>query len=36
MRMTGTTVRGIRMPLIRQGDDLADIVVRELLRASQE
>ena len=36
MRMTGTTVRGIRMPLIRQGDDLADIVVRELMRAASE
>jgi len=36
MRMTGTTVRGIRMPLIRQGDDLAQIVVEEVVRAAKE
>ena len=36
MRMTGTTVRGIRMPLIRQGDDLAQIIVEEVVRAAKE
>ena len=32
----GTVVRGIRAPIIRQGDDLAQIVVDSLLAASKE
>ncbi|MBQ6476361.1 MAG: coenzyme F420-0:L-glutamate ligase [Clostridia bacterium] len=36
MRMVGTTVRGIRMPLFRQGDDLVSIVTEELIKASKE
>ena len=26
-RMVGTVVRGLRAPIIREGDDIADIVV---------
>ncbi len=32
-RTVGTVVRGIRAPIIREGDDLADIVVESLLAA---
>ncbi len=34
MRTVGTTVRGIRGPVIRPGDDLASIVVDSLIEAS--
>jgi F420-0:gamma-glutamyl ligase len=34
--MIGTTVRGIRAPIIREGDDLVSIVVDSLLAASQQ
>ena len=34
MRTVGTTVRGIRTPVIKEGDDLANIVVDSLLKAS--
>nr|WP_122013705.1 coenzyme F420-0:L-glutamate ligase [Maliibacterium massiliense] len=34
-RMTGTTARGIRMPLIRQGDDLAAITVDAIVAAAE-
>ena len=33
-RMTGTVSRGIRCPIIRQGDDLAQIVTDSVLKAS--
>ena len=35
MRCIGTTVRGIRTPIIKDGDDLATIVVDSLLEASK-
>lgn len=35
-RMVGTTVRGIRAPIVKQGDDLVEIVVQSVLMASQE
>ena len=35
MRNVGTTSRGIRCPIIRQGDDLAHIVVASVLEAAQ-
>lgn len=34
-RMVGTVVRGLRAPIIRQGDDIAAIVVDSVLKASQ-
>ena len=34
-RMVGTTVRGIRAPIIRQGDDIAQIVADSVLEAAQ-
>lgn len=34
-RMVGTVSRGIRAPIIRSGDDLADIVTHSLLQAAQ-
>ena len=34
-RKVGTTSRGIRCPIIREGDDLADIVVTSVLEAAQ-
>lgn len=34
-RNIGTVSRGVRCPIIRQGDDLASIVVESLLEASQ-
>ena len=35
-RTIGTVSRGLRAPIIRQGDDLAKIVVDSVLDASQE
>lgn len=35
-RMVGTTVRGIRAPIVKQGDDLVNIVIQSVLKASQE
>ena len=35
MRCTGTTVRGIRTPIIKDGDNLAEIVVDSLIEASE-
>jgi len=35
-RTVGTVVRGIRTPIIKENDPLADIVVESLLEASQE
>ena len=34
-RLVGTISRGVRAPIIRQGDDLAKIVVDSVLAASQ-
>jgi F420-0:gamma-glutamyl ligase len=34
-RMTGTVSRGIRAPIIRQGDDIAEIVVSSVLNAAE-
>ena len=36
MRCVGTTVRGIRTPIIKEHDDLANIVVESLLQAQQQ
>ena len=36
MRCVGTTVRGIRTPIIKEGDNLSQIVVDSLLNASEE
>ena len=35
MRTVGTVVRGIRTPIIKDGDDLASIVVDSLLKAKE-
>lgn len=35
MRCVGTTVRGIRTPIIKEGDDLASIVVESVINASE-
>ena len=35
-RIVGTVSRGIRAPIIRQGDDLAKIVVTSVLEAAKE
>lgn len=35
MRYTGTTVRGIRMPIVRKGDDLIKIISENLINAAQ-
>jgi F420-0:gamma-glutamyl ligase len=35
MRDVGTIVRGIRTPIIKEGDDLATIVVNSVLKASE-
>ena len=35
-RRTGTVVRGIRCPIIRQGDPLAEIILESLLGAARE
>ena len=34
-RKVGTVSRGIRGPIIREGDDLAKIVVRSVLEAAE-
>jgi len=34
-RVTGTAVRGLRAPIIRQGDNIAEIVVDTVLKASE-
>lgn len=34
-RMVGTVVRGLRAPIIREGDNIADIVVNSVLAASE-
>ena len=34
--MAGTISRGIRAPIIRQGDDIVSIVVDSVLQAAQE
>ena len=36
VRKVGTVSRGIRCPIIRQGDDLAEIVTRSVLEASED
>jgi len=36
MRTVGTISRGIRTPIIRQGDDLVDIVTKSVLAAAEE
>lgn len=36
MKNIGTVVRGIRTPIIKEGDNLADIVVNSLMNASKE
>ena len=36
MRTIGTVVRGVRAPIIKAGDDLANIVVESLLNAQKE
>ena len=35
-RKVGTVVRGIRCPIIRQGDDLSQIVVNSVLEAARQ
>ena len=35
MRCVGTIVRGIRTPIIKEGDDLASIVVDSVIKASE-
>ena len=35
MRNVGTVVRGIRTPIIKEHDDLANIVVNSLMEASK-
>lgn len=35
VRLTGTTVRGIRAPIIREGDDLVNIVADSVLKAAE-
>ena len=35
MRNVGTVVRGIRTPIIKERDDLANIVVDSLLKAKE-
>jgi F420-0:gamma-glutamyl ligase len=35
LRTVGTVVRGIRTPIIKENDDLADIVVETLLNAQK-
>jgi len=34
-RLVGTVARGLRAPIIKQGDDIADIVVDSVLKASE-
>ena len=35
MRHSGTVARGIRMPIIREGDDLAALIVDSLLETAK-
>lgn len=35
VRAVGTTSRGIRTPIVKEGDDLVNIVVDSLLKASE-
>ena len=35
-RMVGTVSRGLRAPIIRSGDNLADIVTSTVIKASEE
>ena len=35
-RLLGTVVRGVRAPIIRQGDDIVDITVNAVLEAMAE
>ena len=35
-KCVGTTSRGIRLPIIKQGDDLASLVVESVLEASKQ
>ncbi|NLJ78861.1 MAG: F420-0--gamma-glutamyl ligase, partial [Tissierellia bacterium] len=35
VRAVGTTARGIRAPIVKEGDDLIDIVVDSVLKASK-
>ncbi|HSH36925.1 coenzyme F420-0:L-glutamate ligase [Schnuerera sp.] len=35
IRTVGTTVRGIRAPIVKKGDDLIDIVVESVLKAAE-
>ncbi|WP_138206815.1 coenzyme F420-0:L-glutamate ligase [Haloimpatiens lingqiaonensis] len=35
-RAVGTTVRGVRAPIVKQGDDLVNIVVESILRAMKD
>ena len=34
-RIVGTVVRGLRAPILKEGDDIVDIVVDTVLKASQ-
>ena len=36
MRNVGTVVRGIRTPIIKENDNLEDIVIESLMRAKDE
>lgn len=36
MRLVGTTVRGIRTPIIKEGNNLAEIVTKSVINASKE
>ena len=35
MRCVGTTVRGIRTPIIKEGDNLSEIVVSSVMQAAE-
>ena len=35
-RLVGTVSRGIRLPIIREGDNIADIVTESIISASQD
>ena len=35
MRTSGTTIRGIRSPILKRGDDLAEICVEKLLETAK-
>ena len=36
VRTVGTTVRGIRAPIVKEGDDVVEIVVNSLLKAAKQ